>query len=522
MTSMTRIRFLQLFFLLLLGLLAIACMPTRPTPQPSATAAPAQTPQPSPSAVLSACDPGTQSLAMLPDQLPDWRVLAPETCYQLALTLDPAQAAYQGSAKVVFSNQTGGEIRALVFRTYPNSKLVFGGDLFVDRARVRGERVDPEVFLEDKTGLRLPLEPALPPGESVMVELEFSGQAPVDFGDLPDVYGIYNFAGQEQVLTLANWYPILAIYDGGEWQAEPVTGIGDAVVSQVGLYEVEITAPSNWHVVTTGSLIDESVAGDRTRRTFASGPVRDFFVQLSPSFVMQQGEVGGVTVRHWGLPGGERRWDEALQATLDSLALFSERFGPYPYSELDVSAVPLKNGSGVEYPGVFLVGDTLYQADAQPPFLLGIVVSHEVAHQWWYGVVGNDVLAQPWQDEALTTYSSLLYQEVHQPRFYDDTVQFYEDRVAATESQYGERAVAQPVEDFRSQRALYGPVVYLKGALFFRHIQNQIGQQKFFEALRAYYQTNRYQLVQPEALLSAFEASCNCDLNTVYQEWGVR
>jgi len=41
------------------------------------------------------------------------------------------------------------------------------------------------------------------------------------------------------------------------------------------------------------------------------------------------------------------------------------------------------------------------------------------------------------------------------------------------------------------------------------------------EALQRYYAENQYALAGPEALLAAFEASCGCELDTLYAEWGV-
>jgi aminopeptidase N len=233
-------------------------------------------------------------------------------------------------------------------------------------------------------------------------------------------------------------------------------------------------------------------------------------------------QLDGIQLRHWGLPSGEGRWDEALEATADALQTFNEFFGPYPYAELDVVAVPLRLASGVEYPGLFMIDDTLYGANANNSTLLGVVVAHEAAHQWWYGVVGNNVLQQPWQDEALASFSQLLYLEEHQPNWYAGTLQAYATRVAAVEERSEETAVGQPVEAFRNRSGDYGPVVYTKGALFFIALRERLGDEAFFNALQSYYAQNQFGLAQPNDLLSAFEASCGCDLDSFYQQWGVK
>jgi aminopeptidase N len=354
-----------------------------------------------------------------------------------------------------------------------------------------------------------------------VVDLSFAGQAPVDFGGLPDVYGIFNFDQDAQVLTLANWYPLLAVWQPGGWQVEPVIGVGDAVVSETALYQVDVTAPEWWGVVTSGTGTQKTPQGKNTRWEFVSGPMREFIVLTSPNFIETQAEVHGIQVRHWGLEEGEARWAEALQATVDSLTIYEDRFGPYPYSELDVVAAPMKNAAGVEYPGVFLILDSLYLPNQERPFFLGLVVAHEAAHQWWYGVVGSDVLQDPWQDEGLTTFSSLVYQEVYQPDYYLGTRQFYEQIVDEFSSRAGDNGIGQPVTAFLNQENAYSVVVYDRGALFFEELRQQLGDQKFYAALQAYYNVNRFKLATPESLLMAFETACACNLDATYTEWGV-
>jgi hypothetical protein len=410
-------------------------------------------------------------------------------------------------------------LEELVFRLYPNSSEIYGGSLEVTGARLAGEPVQPEVVLEDGTALRLPLSAPLPPGETLVAELEFEGRTAEDFGGSLWVYGVFNYNPETELLTLANWYPLLAHWEDGAWQYEPVSGVGDAVVSETALYRVQIQAPEGWQVAATGSALELGAESGGAGMWFTSGPARDFMVVASPQLVESQAEINGILVRHWGLPEGRQRWNEALQMAVDSLQAFSDSFGPYPYRELDVVAVPLRLASGVEYPGLILIEQNEYTAPN--PVFLGVVVSHEVAHQWWYAVVGSDVLEHPWQDEALATYSSLVYQEAHQPPAYAGTLEAYRQRVERAEGSPDDLPVALPVEAFRANPGAYSTVVYLKGALFFVELQEEIGDEAFFNALQAYYSEYRYELAEPQDLLSAFEDACGCELDPFYAEWGV-
>jgi hypothetical protein len=471
--------------------------------------------------VGAACPFQDQSAALLLEEIPDWQSLMLSTCYDLDLALAPGEENYHGSGRIMFTNNTGSQLSDLVFRTYPNSDLIYGGELLVNSALVNGEPVSSEVFLSDRTAVRLRLREPLGRDDRVVVELEFTGTHPANFGASSRVYGVFNYVPAEQVLTLANWYPLLAPWRDGSWDVDAVIGIGDAVVSQTALFEVSITAPAGWQVVATGSQVLEESLNGQTRRKFVSGPVRDFTISASPNFVLREARAGDVQVRHWGLPDGEERWNEALQSAVDALSLFAERYGPYPYAELDVVAVPLQLAAGVEYPGVVLMATSQYRENAESPFLLGIVVSHEVAHQWWYAVVGNDVLSDPWLDESLATFSSLLYQQVYQPRYYPGTLRFYQNRVSELEAEANSTEINQPLSAFQNRPGEYSPVVYTKGALFFVELRERLGDEAFFEGMQSYYGENRYEIALPAELLSAFETGCSCQLHDFYAEWGL-
>lgn len=498
-----------------------------PTPDAIPTS-PAQVFEPLPTSlpeqmnpVLSACDPGRQMQAMLASHAPDLEALGVGVCYQLTLVIDPDIPGYHGTARITFLNQTEKPLAELVLRLYPNAEQIYGGRLEIIDANLDGAPIQAEIFLPDSTGLRLALEKDLAPGEPVVIDLRFRGTTPLNLKSSGSAYGIYNYTSASQVMALANWYPMLAVWQEDGWEAGPVIGIGDAVVSETALYEVSISAPPGWQVVTTGSAIEETQGEGGMVVHYASGPVRDFMVVASPAFVLRKGITQDVLIRHWGLPGGETRWEEALQATQDSVGLFNQRFGVYPYAELDVVAVPLYLALGVEYPGLFLILDEAYFPDQNQPFLLGLVVSHEAAHQWWYSLVGNDVLADPWLDEALATFSSILYQQAYQQDAYQATLSFYESSREIAEKTSGDASIAQPLEAFQSYPHKYAPVVYQKGGLFFLALMERLGEEIFFAALGDYYQAQQYRLAEPENLLESFEIRCECDLETLYQEWGV-
>jgi aminopeptidase N len=270
----------------------------------------------------------------------------------------------------------------------------------------------------------------------------------------------------------------------------------------------------------TGVQVDEQVENGLRRVRLESGPARDFFLACSPDFQIASQLVGETTVRSFYTPEHEDAGRQALAVAAATLGIFNDKFGAYPYRDLDVVEAPMRNALGVEYPGIFLVAQSLYDTPEKPEF--EVTTAHEVAHQWWYSVVGNDVFEEPWLDEALATYSSSLFYEYERGAAYaEGFYAHWEERYDRLLKEWGDERVAEDLAYFESlnKPAVYGGIVYTKGALFFRALRDEIGVSAFFQALRNYYQKRYFQTAHAEDLLSAFEQAAGRELDGIYQKW---
>ncbi len=517
---------------LVLLLLSGACRPVPPpvtlTPVSTVTQTSIPPLQPTPTSrpagsspdALKACDLTLQASALRSSTGPDWSTLGIDTCYNLTFDLTSGGPDYSGSARISFTNPGSTALDDLVLRTYPNAPLLYGGQLDVTTAQVNGIDLPIDVFLEDQTAVRLPLDHPLEPGETLVLELKFSGKLPVDFGS-DQVYGTFNFASDGPVMLMANAYPLLALREDGKWRADPVLPEGDAVISRIALYQVEVRVPAAWQVVSSGREVSRAGSNNDAVIQIAGGPLREFMLAVSPTFELQQAVWEDITINHWGQPEAESSRAEVMQVAQDALSLFSQTFGPLPYNELDIIAAPLNNASGVEYPGLILVGGSLYDSRSLPQ-ILPMVTAHEIAHQWWYAVVGNDVLQHPWLDEALATYSAQLYQLNYDPVFYQGALREYRRQVTDLEAEIGVQPLDQSVAALSNLERAYSIVAYLKGNLFFEALREEVGAAEFNAALQSYYRENSYQIASPADLLKSFEFACTCDLNEFFGEWGVQ
>jgi aminopeptidase N len=167
-----------------------------------------------------------------------------------------------------------------------------------------------------------------------------------------------------------------------------------------------------------------------------------------------------------------------------------------------------------------MVASDLYEDSDR--YFFTVATAHEVAHQWWYSVVGNNVFADPWLDEALTTFSSsLYYEDIGNSIALYNTLDNWEQRVSDAVDAGSEAQIVQPLDYFEKpgRERLYGVTVYAKGALFFDALRHEIGDQAFFAALQEYYQRYKFQVARPQDLLDAFESSAGRQLDDFYQSW---
>jgi len=279
-------------------------------------------------------------------------------------------------------------------------------------------------------------------------------------------------------------------------------------------YNVELTAPDNLKAAATGSLVDSRACEDgQTCHSFVSGPSRDFVLVLARNFEVISKKIQGTKINAYYLPGHRDAAQNTLNIAVKALKTFNNKFGPYPYTELDIVDVPMNGSIGVEFPGIILNSSTIY-GDT-------VFTAHEIAHQWWYNVVGNDVIDDPWLDEALTSYSSIIYFEYNSTEEEYQGIFNYFKREHQNNIKAGDDdLLTYGLDHFEELGAKhYSLIVYTKGALFFHSLREKIGDDAFFKALQDYYQLKKYQTASPDDLLDAFEKSSGEQLDDLYQEW---
>jgi aminopeptidase N len=340
--------------------------------------------------------------------------------------------------------------------------------------------------------------------------MQFTAQTPRNASGWS--YGAFN--QEVGVWNLASFYPVLARRANGQWDQRSVVGQGDVAVTDTALYDVTLDVPPAWSLATTGVRIDQMPLDHGPRRErFVSGPQRDFFIaatQLERASTDVDGTRVVVYYQADDVIGGQR----SLQVAADSLRVFNDRFGPYPLAEVEVVQAALTRFLGVEYPGIVLIEQSIYSPGDR---LFDTTVAHEIAHQWWYSLVGNDVQGEPWLDEGLTSYTQVLYYEgIGNNQAAQGELDYFRAQYGYLRNANRDGPVGGPVDSFGGN---YFPLVYMKGALFFHAMRQQMGEEAFFGFLQNYYASYRYEEPTGPDMLRVAQETCGCDLQPLYDAW---
>ncbi|MEA3439124.1 MAG: hypothetical protein U9R58_02470, partial [Chloroflexota bacterium] len=228
-----------------------------------------------------------QGAAMLPASQNDLAGLSNAPRYNIDLRINSDDRSFEGRSQVDYTNTEDVDLNILYFRLLPNGGKSYGsGSLTVNRVLVDGEPVQSQLS-EHGTVLAVPLTANLSPSDSVQITFDFVGQVPDVGRDGEDSNGYGIFSYNQDVMALAGWYPILAVYDEDGWNLDPVSSIGDSVYSDIAFYNLLVTAPGDLVVITTGIEVGREGTADAVSTQFVSGPVRDFFLIMSPDFEVE-------------------------------------------------------------------------------------------------------------------------------------------------------------------------------------------------------------------------------------------
>jgi len=433
------------------------------------------------------------------------------TVYHLAFDLSDDLTVVHGIEEVLYTNTEAQPLDQIALHLYPN---LLGGEIAITSTRLNGAEVTPS-YGEGEGSMMVPLGSGLAPGDSVVLRLEFSVRVPQE---LELNYGV--LASTNGVLAYAHGYPMVAVYDSDGWNVDIPAPYGDITYADSSFYLVRVRAPADVVLCGSGTDVARTEVDGRQEVTLAVGPARDFYLAASREYRVAERQTGGIVLRVCSRTGTQDKAERTLDIAALSLDMFGELYAPYPYTKLDIVTIPTSAG-GIEYPAAFALNELLYTPGEDfegrsEEVLLEAVTVHEVAHEWFYNVVGNDQLHDPWLDEAVAQYALLRY-------FGDQHGD--EGASGMRGSFYGrwDRVDREPIPLGMPVAAYddtaYSAIVYGRGPLFIETLERHMGQSTFDAFLKAYTETFSWEEATPEDFQRVAEAECDCDLDGLFSEW---
>ncbi len=383
------------------------------------------------------------------------------TQYSLFVTLDYAGRAVGVDETVVYSNTTGQSLSNVILAVEPN---LWSNCFSLNVLKQNGAAVTNYSL----NGQRLTINLAQPlqPGTVTTFTLNYNLTLP------PKKFeGTFGYLGYQ--INLTDWYPFIVPYIGG-WVLHDPWAFGEHLVYDAADYDVNVKVNDPNVIVAASGLAETN--GDWTRYRLSGA--RTFVLSASPAFKFVESAVGSAVIRSYYFAGDENAGQAVLWMATQSIGFYGAKFAPYPHQILSVVETEVPDGQ--EYDGLVFLAEKFYsEYNGSAKSDLIDIGTHEIAHQWWFGLVGSDQANEPWLDEAMATYSERLFYEYNYPTFGNWWWGFrvnYFNPIGY---------VDQSIYDFGIFRS-YVNAVYLNGANFLSELRTRVGDDAFFAFLKDY------------------------------------
>ncbi len=425
--------------------------------------------------------------------------------YDMDLTLDPATNTVSGHVVAYFINTSNEEWSDLCFRDYPSlfkdsqTSGVQGSDGAMTEINnvMAGNTALTIKRDSDVSVFWVTLPRPLQPKDTMTLSYDFTAKIP----SIKDRFGVYN-----DVYNVTNFYPILAVYTENGWSHEKFYNMGECFFSEVSDYNVMLTVPSEYKILSTGTETKAEDKGDKTTYTISAPCVRDFVFCACKAFKFFEGDYKDTHIRvvYDEANPASSEMNECAEASLkaaqDSLAAFGEAFGEYPYPELDIILAPIEAG-GMEYPNLIICTAESYYCKKNSyetiPFeQMCIVVAHEIGHQWFMGIVGSNSGMEPWLDESFASYTEIVYEEyIGLTKQYEHYSKKYTDLSSSsmhnTLKSMDQIPINRSYYSF-SNESSYVYAAYEIGKQALYQMEEAVGREEFHAILREYVHRNAF------------------------------
>jgi hypothetical protein len=496
-------RSLAISFVIMASLLLQACSPERTIP-------PASLPVGSTSTPTTPTQEITASPTPIPTDLPASQTPTPtqnlpqRPQYMLEAVMNYSSHHLSVKEQIEYANQTTDSLAEIPLATDP---LYYPGTFKLNSLTLNGGQPTTDYSMKEGA-IYLMLPAPLTPQRKIEISIDYELNLPfptpsADTRPVP-------FGYTTRQANLVDWYPFIPPYVSGQgWLLHNAGYYGEHLVYEDADFKVNIQiSDAGPKTVIAASAPDQP---EGNWHHFQIDSVRNFTWSVSNEYQVLTQTVGDVTVYGYAFPYHAEASKMALKTTAQALQLYSQLFGPYPHKTLSVVEADFLDG--MEYDGLYFLSYGFYNLyKGTPGEYLVAIAAHETAHQWWYGLVGNDQAMEPWLDEAMATYTERIFYERIYPDYLDwwwaYRVNYYQPKGWVDGTIYN-TAGYRPYRD----------AVYLNGALFLEALRKKIGDEAFFAFLKDYATQYAHQIVTGADFFNLLKQHTNQDLTALISQY---
>lgn len=384
--------------------------------------------------------------------------------YAVDARLAVSARTLRGSVTITARNDSG----AGVDRVRLNTTMGALGRLVLGTVKVDGA-----VAAATRSGqtITVPLGGILPDGATVTIAVPFRATLRSTTGG-----DTWLFTRANGITDLYRWVPWISrttAFDRPNFGDPFVTPVSPSVTLR---FRTDVRTK----VVVNGRRT--SVSADGLTTIWVLQNVRDVVVNAAADYRVRSQQVGDTSVRVYTRPG--QPTSSILSAAVNAVTRLEAKLGPYPWPVLRI--VQSAGGLGMEGPGVVWIPAGVASGN------LRYLLMHEVAHQWFYGLVGNNQAREPFADEAIT-----------------DMVARY-----LTGTRRASRCTTGALDRsiYAYSASCYYERVYIQGGNLLDNTRKRMGTGVFFATLRRYLADHRWELVHTRTLLDALDAATPLNL----------
>jgi hypothetical protein len=265
----------------------------------------------------------------------------------------------------------------------------------------------------DRTLIEVRLASPVPPGGKLELDVKFDARLPVPFA---------RTGGFGDFFLLGQWFPKLAAFEtrgvrgarADRWSEHQFHGRTE-FYADFADFDVTVGLPLGWAVVATGRADSEETREGVAWHRFTQRAVHDFAIAAGAQMTdvvssYDPAGLGGPVEIHLFMDrmrtSQAARWLRIVQQSLDTMG---SRVGPYPYRTLTVVFAPFNaiETWGMEYPTLITAGgaDPLWDLPVFDQLTANeLIIPHEFAHQYFYGVIASNEFEEAFLDEGFTEF----------------------------------------------------------------------------------------------------------------------